>query len=542
MEQFKVSYTKEFERQIDRELKQKQFFKTLYEPIMEYGNKNKIGNNLKNNEQIVICFKSEKGMTQKSFNNIDDIILYLRGNKQLQYCETYFNLHTSTTGNRKTEDLQTCIAIGLDYDKKDFPEGVDIIDYVQGQFKKFHLFYNIVVDTSHGYHFYILLEPTTNIELVTEVTKQIAELTGADTKACKPTQLLRIPYTYNNKKLSEGKRELVKLVNIDSKYQRKNINSIANRIFKYTNNNKKKTNKTFKGTTCKRIEELTSIPCNHRHDKLLWLYGKLLQLGNTEGQIGIKLEQFQDLNKLEDFEYQIKWLKENGKPISPCGSCEHYKECRQYVESDFEHKEGETWFDTTEVTIKKCKKKKGVKQMNGNMLVIYALLKVYYEGISQTEILNQLSKNKEKKPCISKPTLIKLLKEMEEMKLIEVKTEGKKKLYKLNSKVDKTKHEEYKFSINYACANMVIQNIISAEDMRLYCYMRYLHNVENRTSKKTGNVFSIRQMELAELYGDNQGNISKAINRLLDVGILGIHYRGISSNNNREYYVYKLLM
>ena len=76
-------------------------------------------------------------MTQKSFNNIDDIILYLRGNKQLQYCETYFNLHTSINGNRKTEDMETAVAIGLDYDKKDFPEGVDIIDYVQKQFKKY---------------------------------------------------------------------------------------------------------------------------------------------------------------------------------------------------------------------------------------------------------------------------------------------------------------------------------------------------------------------------------------------------------------------
>lgn len=539
MNQLEKNYTKEF--QLEHEQKQKEFLKALYEPIMEYNNIYKIGNNLKDNEQIVVCFKnsSNGNIEQKSFNNIDDIILYLRDNPKLKYYEVYFNLHTSINGNRKTEDMGTAVAIGLDYDQKDFPEGINIIDYVQGEFKKLHLFYNIVCDTGNGYHFYILIEPTQDIELVTQVTKQIATLTKADTKACMPTQLLRIPYSWNNKKLNEGKRKLVKVVNIDEHYQRKNIDILARRILKYTN---KTNNKTFKGTSCKRIEELTTEPYTNRHDNLLWLYGKLLQLGNTEGQVQIKLDEFQELNKLEDFEYQIKYLKENGKPISPCNGCKYHKECKQYIESDFEHKEGETWFDTTEVTIKKCKKKKGVKQMSGNMLVIYALLKVYYEGISQTEILNQLSKNKEKKPCISKPTLIKLLKEMEEMKLIEVKTEGKKKLYKLNSKVDKTKHEEYKFSINYACANMVIQNIISAEDMRLYCYMRYLHNVENRTSKKTGNVFSIRQMELAELYGDNQGNISKAINRLLDVGILGMHYRGISSNNNREYYVYKLLM
>ena len=130
---------------------------------------------------------------------------------------------------------------------------------------------------------------------------------------------------------------------------------------------------------------------------------------------------------------------------------------------------------------------------------------------------------------------------MEEMKLIEVETVGKKKLYKLNSKLDKTKHEEYKFMVNYACANLVINDVIKAEDMRLYCFMKYLHNVENRTGKRTGNVFNIRQMELSKLYGEDQGNISRRIERLLDKGVLGMHYRGLGSNN-KEYYVYKLLM
>ena len=176
--------------------------------------------------------------------------------------------------------------------------------------------------------------------------------------------------------------------------------------------------------------------------------------------------------------------------------------------------------------------------MSGDMLVVYALLKVYYEGITQTEILEQLSKNEKKKPCISKPTLIKLLKEMEQMKLIEVTTEGNKKLYKLNSKVDNIKHEEYKFLINFASADKVIQGQIKSEDLRLYCFMKYLHNVEKRTNKKTGNVFSIRQMELSRLYGEDQGNISKRINRLEEYGLLGIVYR--KSIYGRDYYIYKL--
>ena len=540
MEQFKVSYTKEFERQIEQEQKQKQFFKTLYEPIMEYGDKNKIGNNLKNNEQIVICFKSEKGMTQKSFNNIDDIILYLRGNKQLQYCETYFNLHTSINGNRKTEDLQTCIAIGLDYDKKDFPEELDIIDYVQGQFKKFHLFYNIVVDTSHGYHFYILLEPTTNIELVTEVTKQIAELTGAHTKACKPTQLLRIPYTYNNKKLSEGKRELVKLVNIDSKYQRKNINSIANRIFKYTNNNKKKSNKTFKGTSCKRIEELTSIPCNHRHDNLLWLYGKLLQLGNTEGQIGIKLQQFQELNKLEDYEYQVKYLKENGKPISSCNGCKYFKECKQYIESDFEHRQNGRVIHTNEKILSKCKKR-GVYKMNGYELIVYGILKANNEPLYKNEIVEEMTFKNKKKEVInvsmSDRTLKSTLKSLEEKNIIISKKDGKRKLYSPNAELDRKTYD--KVNIPYGLVYDVAKQNLTVEELHFYCFLCYLQNEQVRNGQARGNYFKLTQEEIAKKYGVTRERICQLMEELDRKKYITRVKR--TQNNGHDFYEYHLI-
>lgn len=513
MEQFKVSYTKEFERQIDRELKQKQFFKTIYEPILEYGNKNKIGNNLKNNEQIVICFKSENGMTQKAFNNIDDIILYLRGNKQLQYCETYFNLHTSKNGNRKTEDISTCIAIGLDYDKKDFPEGIDIIDYVQGQFKKFHLFYNVVVDTGFGYHFYILLEPTTNIELVTKVTKQIATLTGADQKACKPTQLLRIPYTYNNKKLKEGKRELVKLVNIDSKYQRKNINSIANRIFKYTNNSTKKSNKTFKGTSCKRIEDLTTEQCTNRHEELLWLYGKLLQLGNTQAQIQVKLEQFQELNQLEDFEYQVEYLK-NYKAYAGCSGCKYKKECNMY-ELFKEASESDILFNNSTLKNASKNKKEGAKEnmLTGNELLIYGLIYIQ-ENVTKEKLIQELTYNKN--VAMSDRTLKTCLKSLENKNLITVEKQGKYNIYSLKE-YSRVLEDEQIF-ISSAMLYERIKGHITNAEFQLYCYMKYLQWEQHYIKHETRSNFKLKitQSELAKRYGISRQKCNELVNSLIE--------------------------
>ena len=527
-------------KQLEHEEKQKQFLKTIYEPVMNYGNVLEYGNNLKNNEQIVICFKKDNGMIQKSFNNIDDIILYLRGNKQVQYCETYFNLHTSINGNRKTEDMGTAVAIGLDYDKKDFPEGVDIIDYVQGQFKKFHLFYNIVVDTSHGYHFYILLQPTKDIELITQVTKQIAELTGADTKASKPTQLLRIPYTYNNKKLNEGERKLVKLVNIDSKYQRKNINILAKRIFKYTNNSNK-TNKTFKGTTCQRIEELTTEKCSNRHDNLLWLYGKLLQLGNTEGQIQIKLQQFQDLNKLEDYEYQIKWLKENGKPISSCSSCKYKNECKRYIESDFEYQEGERVIQTNEKILSKCKKK-GARQMNGNEIVIYGILKLFNKPLSKEDLLEEITYRNKKKEVINRAmsdkTLRENLKTMEEKNIIISETVNRKKYYKLGR--ERTQ-QELNLEVRASVVYDVVKGYLTQEELQFYCFLRYLQHEQRRlTPQIGGNKFIMTQEEISKKYGVTRQYVNELIQELDRKKYIRIEKTN-SNNNSYDYNIYYLV-
>lgn len=523
---------------IDKMYLQKKFFLELYRPlIVDF-------NDLRDNENIILCFLNKATgymEEQKAFNNIDDLLLYLSKSKRVAYCETYFNLYTSATENRKKEDIKTSCFLAFDFDKGDFEEkGIDLnIDYIQSKFLENGLYYNMLVNSGNGYHAYILIEPTTDLDLVVSVTKEIAKRLGSDPNACKSTQILRIPYTYNNKQLQEGIKKIVPIIYQDETPKRKNIHNLANKLLK-----KEEKIKTYKGNkSCMKLNDLITKPCEgtSRHEEFVWLYAKLLQLNTTKGQIRVALEKFQDLNKLEDYDYQVEYLETNGKPLANCKECKYKKECVKVIESDFEYSETDQLIDTTETTIKRCKKK-GAKNMNGNMLVVYALLKVYYEGISQKEILEQLSKNKNKKPCMSKPTLIKVLNEMEQMELIEAQKEGRNKLYKLNSKVDETRREEYKFSINYACANMVIQGIISSEDLRLYCFMRYLHNVENRIGKKTGNVFNIRQTELAEKYGDDQGNISKAINRLLDVGILGIHYRGISSNNNREYYIYKLLM
>ncbi|MDY6015769.1 MAG: BlaI/MecI/CopY family transcriptional regulator [Bacilli bacterium] len=530
---------------LDKEQKIKRFFHSIYEPVLDYGNLLEIGNNLKNNEQIVICLLNKKNgnMEQKSFNNIDDITLYLRNNLKLKYCEAYFNVHTSVNGQRKKEDIGTCLAIGLDFDRKDFEsKEIDLsIDYIQGKFKELGLFYNILVDTGNGIHTYILIKPTTDIKLVTRVTKRICELTGADINACKPTQLLRIPTTYNNKELSEGIRKSVKLVHIDNEIKRKDINELSRRILRDSTTSGA-TKKTFKGNSCKRVEELASVQCSNRHENLLWLYGKLLQLGNTEGQIQIILDKFQELNQLEDFEYQVKWLKENGKPISPCNGCKYSGQCYKYEES---REQLETDLVLKNTLLKKSSKKGAKKNMlKGNELLIYGIIYIQQETTVEKLVKEFTVKNrktKEIKQCLSERTIKTCLKSMTDKGIVQVTKDGRKNIYSL--KVSRRLLEEQKILLSSGALYERIKGNISEAEFQLYCFMKYLQWEQRNINKINSNFkLKITQKEIASLYGISVTECNRHIQGLIDGKYISIVEGDThkSSKNGYDYYTYTL--
>lgn len=181
--------------------------------------------------------------------------------------------------------------------------------------------------------------------------------------------------------------------------------------------------------------------------------------------------------------------------------------------------------------------------MNGNQLLIYSILKCHADGLYKDEIIKELTyKNKKLKidrVALSDKTLRTTLKELEDNQFIEVETVGKKKLYKVKetrSKVDLT------YNISYAAAFECVKGFISTEELRLYNYMRYLHNKEQRENPKAlkGNILQVNQKDLAKDLGLTQGRISQMIESLLNEKLLSIWYRGQSKNNSFDYYVYRL--
>ena len=47
-------------------------------------------------------------------------------------------------------------------------------------------------DSGNGYHFYTIIEPTCKVRELCELNKEICQLVGADTNACKVTQVAKV--------------------------------------------------------------------------------------------------------------------------------------------------------------------------------------------------------------------------------------------------------------------------------------------------------------------------------------------------------------
>ena len=527
---------------IDNMFLQKQFLMAIYKPIIGQGN------NILNNEKIVICYKQsyQNGEGQdiisfpsKGYNNIDDLISAITNDKRTYNTDTYFNLTTSNSDNRKTENMQTRTAIGIDFDT--FPEGETPIDYVQRKCKEVGLFYNILVNSGNGIHVYFLIEPTKDLEKVQQVTNRIIELTGADKKANTSTQLLRIPCTFNCK---NGRKPVVPIhIEPLETVKRKKIDDLYNIVF--SKGIESKGGKTLKITNnCQKVWDLinTGSQTGNRNNDLMFIYSKLRQCNIPDGQINNAIELWNSHNPMEDFEYIYNYIKTNFKPNVACPmDCEYKNNCFSHVFSDFEYSEEEVLINSNEKILSKCNKKKGrAKQMNGNMLVVYGLLNLHKEGLNIEELMDLMTAKKKKKVvnvAMSERTLRTTLKEMEAKNYINSETRNRKKYYHLAPIKLK---EELNLVLPYGMYIDVINGVLTVEELHFYCFLRYLQNEQKRlTPSIKGNQFIMTQYEIAEKYGLHRENINNLIEELEGKKYLQKEYRR-SSNNQYDYCVYYL--
>lgn len=137
---------------------------------------------------------------------------------KVEYVKTFEEYAAFTQKYRYTHDVYNQIATNrgkekgtkstqrqrkvlfLDFDQKDFPDLHDASDFTKWIHNKLpKLYLHACMNSGHGFHFYVSVKPTCKINEVVEINKELVSILGSDEKAASPTQIDRIPCTYNHK-------------------------------------------------------------------------------------------------------------------------------------------------------------------------------------------------------------------------------------------------------------------------------------------------------------------------------------------------------
>ncbi len=455
---------------IENQFKIKKFLMTLYQEAITSGN------NLKDNEYIRIYQNNKSNQIAfnefskvEFFNNIDDVVSYCTS-KNCSFMNTYFTLATTDGSGGTLSNLQNRYFIGFDFDKKDY-DSLTLADIVN-KFNELKLYYHALVDSGNGYHAYICINETNDHKLVEEVTKTIAQKLGADLNACKTTQVLRMPLTYNIKNTKKLVRiiklydkETIKRYDIDKLAKRfcRDVKTTSDTNIKYILDTKVpnwvRIIKLYDKETIKRydIDKLAKRFCrdvkttsdtNIKYildTKVPNCIADILKNGSKDGNknkdlqkiiVSLRLRNktlpqvfsiakewnYKSENSFSDneLEYQVNYIYENLRNVDfGCKNCNLTNECWSKIESDFIYTEDDTLLNVAHKHMKdlKYKNRKGSKFMNGNQLFIYnVLLNNKDRELNIDEIMELITykrKNKIKNVAISEKTLRSTLKDYE---------------------------------------------------------------------------------------------------------------------------------
>lgn len=532
---------------LDKQIKIKKFFKTVFRDIDFKREKIRVFQSNKDNTFNKVRF----------FNDIDELVSFST-NKSNYNLNTYFQLATLhiDAQDGKEENLKYRYCLSLDFDKKDLGEGFNHKDIVN-RFKQNKIYCHAIINSGNGYHAYIMINKTNDIDKVNEVQKALCRRLGADKNAIKKTQILRIPYTYNVK---GDKAKTVRIVHLEDRnsklFRAYDIN------FLYEKNCIVKADDNIKNdTTIKYALNNTNMPkCidyilkngseeGNRYKDLQNIVVFLRQRNKDLGTIKDVCKEWAIKSNYSDsLEYRVENIHNNKNSLElNCSQCEYQDDCYSKVISDFIYNDDKI-LTVSETVMGKLRvnNRKGVKVMKSNDLLVYSVLKNHADGLTIDEVMTELTYTKKKvikNIALTEKYVRTALNNLEENGFIEIikgnARQGIKNIYIL--KRDRAKIE-LTYNISYSATYECIKGNISTEELRLYNYMRYLHHKQQREDQKTlkGNLFQFNQIDLAKSLGVTQGRISQMIENLLDEKLLSIWYRQESKNNGFYYNIYRL--
>ena len=500
---------------------------------------------LEDNERITVVKMNNNIIYEKHYKTVNGAMRYALKNDKY-YHNTYYTVATTDGTGRKTENLISRSALVWDFDKKELGQDFSHKDIVN-KFRKINLFYHAIVDSGNGYHVYVFIEPTTDLEKVKAVTEAVAIRVGADMNATLKTQLFRVPGTVNVKDPSNKKD--VKVVWLDEDIKRKSIDTLASM---YVTEAVKRTNIKYlmrddHTPQCVRDRLSTGSTIGNRNDDLQRIVIALKKQGKTLAEVEVVVDEWAEVTeKMEDLRYQVKYIYENMyNGTLDCKNCPYKSECYvSSVEIDNSAIEGFPMLAIPNKDIMKIKNRKDKRgrYMNGNMIVIYTILLRYKRAMSKEEIVNNMTYKSERKGIepvcyFSDKTIRTTLKELQDNGFIDTFTSDRKKYYIL--KPNRVK-EELKIKISYASTYECIKGNITTRELELYCYMKYLANTQPLKKGDPVGILRINQEDLAKEVGLPRDKVNKMIRNLKDEKMVLIYDKKKSKNNNFMYNTYLL--
>lgn len=484
----------------------------------------------KSDEKITLFFIDKQDETKKFnlyYKSIDEAIEDIE--KYKGFNNIFVSLGLTNGNSRKAEDITSRSILAFDFDKKDLGQNFSYKDIIN-IFKKQGIYYHMLVDSGNGYHAYVLTENADNeedLKKLLELNSTLAQKLNADVNAVKPTQVLRVPTTLNYKDKNKPKRCNLMFISDNDKQIEYNLDNMYNKnVFKEENTNIKYLKKDIIPPCIVNI--LNGVEQGQRHFCLGRLT-KYFQLHNyskeatwqivLEWNTKCKPQQSniealeEDFNSFWQGDYKLMGCVCKDKAIQEIinNYCDKYN-CKKKDKYEIVYLVKPIHYEYKILSKIKPVYRGGRKYMlSGNAIAIISVLK--NRGMINTnQLIEELTSTITKKCCMSRPTMINALKELEEMKVIEIIKSSNKNNPDNYRLLDIRCLDSEKATISYHATQRYIDGAIGQVAFRLYCYM--LYNITRG--------INVVQEQMAIDLGVTQQAISKAITELEKARFLNI--------------------
>lgn len=459
--------------------------------------------------------------TVKHYKSINGALEY--ANKIKSHWNVYVNLACTDGKGRATENLTSRNVIALDFDLKQMGEGFNHKDLLH-IFQKNGLYQHMVIASGGGYHVYLKTDRTKDLDKLSAINKAIAVRLGADEKATLKTQVLRVLGTYNhkyttNRKVS-GMFKAPKIINYNlDKLQQQYIydTTVDETLIKYIPSRNM--------PPC--IESMLKGIAKGQRDYALYSLTSYLNHNNySKPKIMALMKEWNSKctppMKESELEYHVNYCIDKNLYMFGCES--DNEERNQFISEHCDKmkcKSGDKFkrvfvdgIETVEYEYKLLEniKRQGTRIMlQGNHLAIISVMKVKGSIMTMNDLEKALTpfkagKQKERPKCIiSKPTRLKVMKELEDLGIVEV-IKGKGNLPNTYKLKDIKCLDSEKVVVSYHATKRFIDGAINQSAFRLYCYMMYrLSKGENVVQEEIARDLDLKQQAISKLIKELEG-------------------------------------